>query len=237
YRAWEKYRFELPFERGIAYSREPDTFTLALFSLIGMGQPTLRNRFAITLRREGEVIDEYNEPPVLARIEDLALLHFGGLLAHRPRNQISLQLILENYFGLKTTVLQFQGQWLAISSEGQTCLGSTATVGNDAVAGSRVWEIQSKFRVRMGPIRWDQFQDYMPDMCPTPQRKSIFLVMQMIRLYAGPEFDFDIQLVLDRHTVPPSKLDEKSPVGLRLGWNTWMVNATPEQDLDDAVFE
>src|SRR5262249_9213202 len=118
YRAWEKYRCELAFERGTPFHREPDTFTLALFSLIGLGQSTLRNRFSIKVQDDQAVVDEYNEPKVLARIEDLALLRYSGILAHRPRNQLGLQAILEDYFELKTEILQFQGQWLHISRAG-----------------------------------------------------------------------------------------------------------------------
>jgi type VI secretion system protein ImpH len=237
YRAWEKYRVELPYERGAAFRKEPDSFTQALFSLIGVGHPTQRNRLAIYHIRDQQRDEEPEQAACLAKIDDFALLYYGGLLAHHPRNQISLQRILQDYFGLQVSVLQFHGQWLAISREGQTQLGTTGTLGADAVAGSHIWERQGKFRVRLGPLAWQSFQEYLPDLSPTPNQKTIFLAMHLIRFYAGPQFDFDVQLVLDRRTVPASQLDGSSPVGLRLGWNTWIINTLPPHDLDDAVFE
>jgi type VI secretion system protein ImpH len=39
HRAWEKYRFPLAYERLDAAAGEPDPFSLALFSLVGMGTP------------------------------------------------------------------------------------------------------------------------------------------------------------------------------------------------------
>src|SRR5438067_4156318 len=36
FRAWEKYRFYVPYERGEYAKAEPDPFTLGLFSLVGM---------------------------------------------------------------------------------------------------------------------------------------------------------------------------------------------------------
>jgi type VI secretion system protein ImpH len=48
YRAWEKYRFRLAYERGEASRAEPDAFTLCLFSLIGLGTPGLRGRLRVS---------------------------------------------------------------------------------------------------------------------------------------------------------------------------------------------
>ncbi len=237
YRSWEKYRFEVPFERGEAYRRDPDTFTQAIFSLVGLGQPGLRRRFLVAVPAKEASDDGHLHEEVLARIDDLSLLHYGGLLAHRPRNQVGLRAILEDYFEASIAVLQFQGQWLPISPEGQTCLGTSGVLGVDAVAGSKVWEIQSKFRVRMGPLSLERFLDFLPDRSPQPARKNIFLLMHLVRFYVGPEFDFEVQLVLDRQSVPVAKLDASPSVGFRLGWNSWLVSKPPDQHLDDAVFQ
>ena len=53
---------------------------------------------------------------------------------------------------------------------------------------------------------------------------------QIVRTYAGPELDFDAQLILRRDEVPPCQL-APTGVGARLGWNTWACSrvraATP----------
>lgn len=240
YRAWEKYRIAIPFERGAAFDRSPDAFTSMLLSFTGIGQPALRHRFSIYPKKPALVQDDQEVTPTnrLAGIEDVALLHYTGLLSsRRPRNAWGLGAIIQDYFELAVRVQQLCGQWLSIPCAGVTQLGSMGTLGLNAVAGSQVWNIQSKFRLVIGPLPWDRFLDFLPDRAPIPERKSLFLLMQLVRFYVGVEFDFEVQLLLDRHTVPAAKLDSSSSFGLRLGWNSWIVQETPLHDLGDAVFQ
>ena len=120
YRAWEKYRFFLPFERGEFEKPEPDPFTRCLLSLVGLGTPHLQGRLSIT---RGEPGADSEPRRVLARIEDMALLYYSGMFAHRPRCAVALEAILRDYFELEVKVLQFQGQWLALEASNQACLG------------------------------------------------------------------------------------------------------------------
>ena len=57
----------------------------------------------------------------------------------------------------------------------------------NVVAGDRVWDIQSKIRLRVGPLNWNQFTEFLPDRSPVPQRKSFFILVQLARFYLGPE--------------------------------------------------
>src|SRR5258708_4740566 len=75
YRAWEKYRFYIPYERGEAGWVEPDAFTVAAYSLIGLGEKRLRDRLQIAIPSENEETPKH----VLGRIDDLALLYYAGL--------------------------------------------------------------------------------------------------------------------------------------------------------------
>jgi len=231
YRAWEKYRFYLPYERGEAARDEPDTFTQALFSFAGLGERRLRGKLRVALPSA----DPYEPERVLARIDDLALLYYGGLLAQRPRNAFNLRALLSDYFELPVAIEQFRGQWLLLERESQTCLGSTGTLGVDAVAGDRVWDVQSKFRIRLGPLTREKFESFLPDRSPVAERKGMFLLCQLTRLFVGPELDFDVQLVLQATAVPSCRLDD-SGLGPRLGWNTWLLTAPATSDAEDAVF-
>ncbi|MFZ0061231.1 MAG: type VI secretion system baseplate subunit TssG, partial [Pyrinomonadaceae bacterium] len=145
--------------------------------------------------------------------------------------------LLADYFRLTVEVEQFRGQWLQIPESGQSRLGEFGSLGVNAVAGERVWDVQSRFRVRLGPLRYVQFEDLLPDPAPIPQRKSFFLVAQLARLFAGSEFDFDIQLVLAADEVPAAQLVEGTGAGPRLGWTVWLISAPPQADADEAVFE
>ncbi len=237
YRAWEKYRFHIPYERGDAFRDDPDAFTNALFSYIGLGLPRLRHRLRVAVREEHE--EEVREK-TLAKIDDLGLLHFAGFLAHRPRNVVSLQAMLQDFFGLPVEIRQFQGQWLYLDRTNQSRLGgddANNSLGVNALAGERIWDIQSKFRVRLGPLNYARFCEFMPDRTPVAQRKALFLLNHLIRLYAGPELEFETQLILRRQDVPQCELSEGTGLGPRLGWNTWICSQTPANDVEDAVLQ
>jgi type VI secretion system protein ImpH len=236
YRAWEKYRFAIPYERGEYARGEGDAFTRSLFSLVGLGVPALRGRLRVSAW-EGDEAE--GRERVLGRVDDLALLHYGGFLAHRPRCAASLEALVQDYFGLPAQARQFQGQWLRLEPASQSRLGGGARnneLGVSLVAGERVWDVQSKFRLRLGPLRYPRFRDLLPDRSPGPGPKAFFLLCQLVRLYAGPEFDFDVQLVLRAEDVPECRLEDGGGVGARLGWNTWVRTQAYPRDADDAVF-
>jgi type VI secretion system protein ImpH len=242
YRAWEKYRFHLQYERGEAFRTTPDTFTLGVRSLMGFGTPGLTHRLQVRSAEAAARVADWSDagdepPPALARIDDLALLHYAGFFAQRPRNATNLRTLLGDYFRLPVEVRQFRGQWLAVPESGQTRLGEFGTLGVDAMAGERVWDVQSRFRVRVGPLTYAQFEDLLPDPAPVAERKTFFLVAQLARLFAGSEFDFDIQLVLAAPEVPEAQLTDGKGAGPRLGWTVWLISGTPPGPADDAVFD
>jgi type VI secretion system protein ImpH len=235
YRAWEKYRFYIPYERGEYALSEPDAFTRSLFCLVGMGTPGLRNRLRVATWEEVE--GQIQEKP-LARIDDLVLLYFGGLFAQRPRTVVGLEAILRDYFQLPVAIHQFQGSWLVLDEANQSRLGEGGgALGVNLVAGERVWDVQSKIRICLGPLRYRQFAEFLPDRAETPERKAFFMLVHLVRLYIGAELDFDIQLILQARDIPACQLADGPDGGPHLGWNTWMCSETPAHDSQDAVFE
>jgi type VI secretion system protein ImpH len=240
YRAWEKYRATLPYERGEPQRPDPDLFTASLFSLVGLGARPLRNRLRVAVREVvGEGEGETRER-ALCRIENLALLRYSGLLAQQTRSAVGLGAMLEDFFRLRAEVRQFHGQWLRLEPSNQTRLGGhdgNNDLGLSTVVGERVWDIQSKFRIRLGVMGYDQFLDFLPDRTAVPLRKALYLLVHLVRLYVGPALDFDVQLVLAGYEVPECRLDDGPGFGARLGWNTWLRTGDLGRDPDDAVFE
>jgi type VI secretion system protein ImpH len=253
FRAWEKYRFPVPFlrfavgrraDRAIESDAGPDSdpFTRCLFNLIGLGTPALRNRLHVDA--PPPATDPHAAPQPLARIDDLALLHYAGLFAHKPRNAFGLGAIVRDYFGMPAQVVQFTGQWLYLEPASQSRLpdedrGVNCELGVNAVAGERVWDVVSKFRVRLGPLHYSEFVEFLPDPAPVAARKGIFLLSQLVRLYVGMELDFEIQLALRGDEVPELVLQDagEGELGARLGWNTWMPGDQMPETVDDAVFD
>jgi type VI secretion system protein ImpH len=235
YRAWEKYRFTIPFERGESDGPTPDSFTFVLLCLVGIGTPGLRQRLTV---RAGSAPPSANEPRVLANINDLALLYYGGLLRQRPRSAVGLQALTAGYFGLSLQVLQFQGQWLRLEPGDRSRPGEHGVnnlLGINLIAGDRIWDVANKFRLRIGPLDYATFTAFLPDPTPVPERKAFFLLVQLVRMYIGPELDFDIQLVLRAPEVPSLGMGTGG-FGAYLGWNTWVCTRPPEFDTEEAVF-
>lgn len=268
YRAWEKYRFIVPFQRYFKKRRfsagtggdagtmttsrarqtrreDPDQFTQTVLSLVGLGEPSLRDRLKVVYRsypaEPGEAIEEEAGFTRLTNVEDLSLLYFSGLLADRTRGAVGLQQLLSTYFQVPVEVVPFTGQWLRIPEDRQTRLDADADclLGINTVCGERVWDVRSKFRVRVGPLTLDEFTRLLPDpSLSAADRKGFFLLCQLTRLYAGPEFDFDVRLVLRGEQVPAADLKEPRvrQLGTRLGWNSWLPFEKRPDSVEDAEF-
>jgi type VI secretion system protein ImpH len=189
YRAWEKYRFPVAYERG------SDAFTSYLKNLVGMGTRGLQRRLPF---------------------DDQILLLYGGLFMQRPHSASGLEGILEGYFDATVRILQFCGRWIRLDEENQTRLGmQNHQLGYNAICGSRVWDRQSKFRICIGPLSLRAFERFLPG---GPDYEPL---MQLARLYAGFELDFDVQLVLKAEEVPACRL-QSAGQGARLGWSSWL---------------
>ena len=190
--------------------------------------------FAETRRPEQDLPTERApREKVLARLSDLALLRFGGLFSHRPRCATSMEVFLEVYLQLPVKVLQFQGHWLHLNTDSQTATGaSNNRLGQDTLVGDRVWDVQSKIRIRLGPLTYEQFLEFLPDRTSLSRRKRIFLLAQLVRFYVGAELDFEFQLVLQKEEVPATQTGPHS----RLGWNTWSRKKQYPRHADDTVF-
>ncbi|MDX2039568.1 MAG: type VI secretion system baseplate subunit TssG [Isosphaeraceae bacterium] len=238
YRAWEKYRFWIPFERGEGRRIEPDAFTRSLLALVGIEPPSLRGRLQLV---EVAAADEHRDESrrVLTRIDDFSLLYYGGLLAQRTRNASGLEAMLADYFGLPVQVVQFVGQWLMLEPENQSSLGSAGAnnrLGVDCVAGERVWDIQGKIRIRVGPLDFERFLDFVPNRADAARHNAYFRIVQLTRFYVGPDLDFEIQPILRREDVPECRMTDDLAQRPLLGWNTWIRSQPLDHDADDAVF-
>jgi type VI secretion system protein ImpH len=239
YRAWEKYRFWFGYERaelrGRARQASPqeqrwfvvnerptlDPFSQCLLDLAGMGTPALR--YDVGAR------DQLKPRSTIA---DETMRFYVGLLAQKHRSAIALEGILAAYFSLEVSVQQFQGQWLFLDREFQTSLdlgAEKASLGRNTVAGERVWDMQGRFRVRLGPLKYAQFLGFLPS------GHSFQPLAHLVRLYVNQQFDFDVQLVLRHDEVPWCKLGGPEDDAARLGWNTWVRNESFTEDVADAV--
>ena len=205
FRAWEKYRFPIGYERG------QDDFTAFLFDFAGLGTNGLRGRMALP---------------------DESLLPYAGLIAQKPHSAIALANILSDYFGIKAKVEQFFGQWLELDTESVTQLGQTnSQLGASAIIGTRIWEQQSKFRVRLGAMSFREFQDFLPSGAAHKSLKST------IRFMVGLELDFDLKLVLRAKQVPGTVLTTRAMRRPMLGWTSFLKTKPFQTDDEQVILQ
>jgi type VI secretion system protein ImpH len=202
YRAWERYRFTVAFERGAH-----DELTGDLFALVGMGTRGLRGRLGLP---------------------DERLIFYGGLIAQRPHSGSAAESLLGDYFGVPVRLEPFAGQWLELDEGGLTRLGAAnSRLGFDTVAGARVWDAQSKFRLHFGPLTLAEFEAFLP------AGRNYRAAVELARLMGGPELDFDLKLVLKAAEVPDCV--PGSSAAPRLGWTTWLKTLPFDRDDSQVV--
>lgn len=205
FRAWEKNRPAIAFERGDA----ADPLAELAYAFIGLGLPSLRSRLDVP---------------------DVALLPYAGLLAQRHRPAGSLEAMLSDYFGRPIAVEPFVGRWLKLEPGDRSALGASGPhngLGSSLVVGSKIWDEQSKFRLRIGPLTLEQYRQFLPGGAP------FRALCRLARLYADAEFDFDVQLILKADEVPPPHLSGDGP---QLGRTLWSRAGAMPRDADDGIF-
>ena len=209
YRAWEKYRFPVTYRLG-----EEDRFTHHLLDLIGLGTPGLQERQAVS---------------------DDALLHYVALLGEQSRSASALEAILRDYFEVPVEVEQFTGAWYRLDRSTQCCMkddsGESQQLGKGAVVGDEIWDQQSRVRIRLGPMALSQYCDFLPD-------GSAFEPLRAItRFFSGEEFDFEVQLLLEREEVPGCDIGYEGEIPPRLGWVTWLKSTPLDRDPGDTILK
>jgi len=166
------------------------------------------------------------------------LKHYSGFFAARPRSADRLAAMVSDYLGRKVEIQEFAGAWLSVPPDQQSRLpagrrpGAFCELGVNVAVGTRAWDQQARFIVRVGPLTRAEFEQLLPDQ---PKLREL---VSLIRAYVGWEADFAINLVLAAAEIPP--LTMSGPGAPRLGWTTWAPSSTGvirgRTVVDDAVF-
>lgn len=207
HRAWEKYRFPVTYCLG-----DEDRFTQRLLDLIGMGTQGLQER----------------QP-----VPDEALLHYVALLGLQSRSATGLEQILSDYFEVPVEVEQFVGAWYRLDPASQSRVdrgdSDGEQLGIGVVVGDEVWDQQSRVRVKIGPMPLSRYLDFLPEGSAYEPLRAL------TRFFSNDEFDFEVELILEREQVPACEIGSHGEAAPQLGWVTWLKSAPFEKEASDTI--
>lgn len=202
-----------------------DAFGRYARSLIGLGQSSLKDRDTVP---------------------DQLKLHHAGHLARQTRNPQGLVRPLAALLRIPVALKEYCLQWLGLALEDRTRLSSVALagassrerielgaassrLGQGAIAGVRVPDVQHKFRLLLGAMSLQEFERFLPGGIRFVQ------VRDWVRNYLGLELAWDARLLLKRDEVPATNLG----VYGQLGWTSWlgMPPAKRGRDADDVLLD
>lgn len=190
YQAWAKYRFPVGYERG------NDSFTSYLFDFAGIGTDGIRGKMDLP---------------------DESLLPYVGLIAQKPHSAAALANTIADYFDIAVEADQLTGQWLVLHDKDRTKLGSqNSRLGVNTIAGGMIWDQQSKFRLKLGPLQLPKFTAFLPNGTASKPLRSI------VKFMTGTEFDYDVQLILEKEQVPSNILTTRALRKPMVGWTTFL---------------
>ena len=210
YRAWEKYRFTISYERG-----ERRSFTQFLLDLIGLGTKGLADR---------------------QQVADDSLIFYSGLLGQKPRSAQALAQIVGDYFGVQVEVEQFLGAWYRLDEDNLCNLDVNGPdisemVGGGAVVGDEVWDPHARVRLKLGPMPLEKYLQFLPN---GPAHKPLRAILSF---FSNDEFDFEVQLLLKRDEVPLCELGAEGEGAPQLGWVTWMRSVPMQRDPQETILQ
>ena len=177
-------------------------------------------------------------------VPDTAKRFNAGTLSRGVKNAEGLEALLRLHLRVPVHVELFVGHWMRLRAQDQTRLGlghiaePSAQLGRSAVAGSKVWDRQYKFRIRIGALTLAQYESFLPGGPTLP------VVRDWVRQFVGLALVWDLRLSLAAAEVPPARLRSRDPLlgkpDTRLGLSTWLGAGNREpssRDRDDLVLD
>ncbi|MCK5896428.1 MAG: type VI secretion system baseplate subunit TssG [Cocleimonas sp.] len=188
-----------------------DRFQFYLNSIAGYGLPTLKNR------------DTFN---------DYSKAHFAGYLSGKIRHKEGLENIIQQLYGIQSTIIEFVGEWLSIGKEHQCSLKEPCyapKLGVNTSLGKNSWQSQYKFQIQLGPLSLAEYEAALPN------KNKLKLINETIKNYMRDEIQWEIILLLKKSEIPITTIGTYG----RLGWTSWLktkpANDTASLQHDEVV--
>lgn len=156
-----------------------------------------------------------------------ALACYAAVIRQRVVAGSAITKVLEDYFGVPFTILQFDGCWEPISEPDRFRLGgANAVLGRGATVGARRWTRDLRVRIRVGPLTKKDFNRFAGGGSAGRALRSL------LSTFSCAPLQFRIQLVLQAQDVTGWRLGSPAPNRIGLGLDTFLVTkaATTDQE-------
>lgn len=191
YQAWEKSRFYLKRER-----REKDELSSALEALAGLHTGETSRPLPFDL--------------------DLVRVHAGVFMRGVVSAEAACQVFRTAFPGVGFELLQFDPQQLPLEDESRFQLSRRSRgnqLGRFCPLGRKVWDVQSRVRLKVGPLpraRWEGFG---------PEGEEALRLHSIWRQLTGGDLELVVERVLASEAARGWQLGERSH---RLGRSAWL---------------
>jgi type VI secretion system protein ImpG len=155
------------------------------------------------------------EPHLAASVADAtALLRYTGILSQYPRSASGLATILRDLLALQRIgIVQNRVRLVAIPADQRLRLGMAGCrLGMDSILGSEIADRMGAFRIRIGPVSWQDYNDLLPG---TPRHDTL---ADVTGFYLTDPLDVILELILAAGEAKPMRLGDGAT---RLGLNSW----------------
>lgn len=151
------------------------------------------------------------------KVPPLRFFRYVGLYSQRPRSAAGLMGLLRDYFGdVEVDIEQCVGRWLPIQPNDRNVFGQDkCTLGEDFLIGERVFDRSGKLRIKVGPVDFKRYTDFLPTGTAAAD------LAEIVRFYCGDPLEFDTEVTLAAEEVPDLPLGEQGMLG-RLSWTSWL---------------
>jgi type VI secretion system protein ImpH len=212
YQAWKKYRMR------ILYEQDPKRYFLPhILSFVG-SRPFQKRADSSS-----------PHPP---RLPPEVMAFYSGILRNGPVSALTLERILTQYFRVPIKVIQLMGHRFKIPSDYQASLGGLGetSLGVNSYCGSRLWSVQKKLRLSVGPLSRAQWNDFLPT------GSAGLAISQFLAATTGRGFKYELQLILKKEEISGMQLSNSNPRSAHLGWDSFLVSKPVTEDRGDACF-
>jgi type VI secretion system protein ImpH len=170
--------------------------TERLFCLLGLGDSQLRS----------QISDPYS------------MLRYLGLFTQMPRSAIGLETLLKDVLnGMDVSVLPCIERKAKIPDDQKLRLGvPSSRLGNNSILGEEVSDRMGKFRVQIGPLGKNEFQDFYPG---SEINNKVRLLMKM---YVPGSLEYDMEVILAEGQAQTACLGDHARS--ELGLNSWIFS-------------